>query len=91
VPQRPYPPEVINTNAAPSGPSGTATATNGTAPPKCDTGDLIQHGLEVAGGGLAAGAAVPAEIPSMGASTAIIIGGAASVTAGVNGFKDCAQ
>jgi hypothetical protein len=49
VPQRPYPPTVINTNAAPAGPSGTGTAPNGTAPPKCDAGDLIQHGLEVVG------------------------------------------
>ncbi|MDT5212851.1 MAG: hypothetical protein QOK18_1090 [Mycobacterium sp.] len=93
VPQRPYPPTVINTNATPGAAeaSGTGTSSGGVAPPKCDAGDLIQHGLEVVGGGLAAGAAVPAEIPSMGSSTAILIGGAAGVTAGVNGFKDCAQ
>jgi hypothetical protein len=93
VPQRPYPPTVINTNATPplAEASGTGSVIGGTAPPKCDAGDLIQHGLEVAGGGVAVGVAVPAEVPSVGSSTAIVIGGAASVTAGVNGFKDCAE
>jgi hypothetical protein len=44
-----------------------------------------------AAGGATAGTAVPAEIPSMGSSTVLFIGGASVVAAGVNGLRDCAK
>jgi len=85
-PQTPTPPTVINANIDPGPPPSAAPE----APPKCDAGDVLVHLGEVVGGGVTAGAAVPAEIPSMGASTGLFIAGAAGIAAGVNGIRECA-
>jgi hypothetical protein len=88
LPQTPNPTSVINANVDPTSPG---TGASGAAPSSCDAGDVLVHVGEVLGGGVTAGTAVPAEIPTMGGSTALFIAGAAGVAAGVNGLRDCAK
>lgn len=87
LPQRPNLPQVIDANIDPGQPAASAPGPSSS----CDAGDVLTHLAEIVGGGVSAGAAVPAEIPSMGASTALFIAGAAGVVAGANGLRDCAK
>ena len=73
--------------APPVGPSSGPTTLTGA--PLCPGDKILEHLLEILAGGALAGASGVAEAPSLGTSTAGLLGGASLIYNGIDGLETC--
>jgi hypothetical protein len=81
------PPVAVITAAPPEVPPGPPTTITGT--PLCPGDKILGHLLEILAGGALVGVSGAAEAPSLGTSTAGILGGGSLIYNGIDGLETC--
>src|SRR5271157_2858462 len=81
------PPVAVITAAPPEAPPGPPTTITGT--PLCPGDKILGHLLEILAGGALVGVSGAAEAPSLGTSTAGLLGGASLIYNGIDGLETC--